>query len=592
MGGLLHELRRRRVLRVAGAYIIGAWVLLQVADLGFQSLELPDRALRIVWIAAIVGFPLALIFGWRYDITPDGIVRTPPATGDAENLALRGPDYAILTALAAIVVFIGYGAIGGIREVSTSRPSDTTANERPTNSIAVLPLQNLSGDESQEYLAAGMHDALLAHLSKISSLRVISRTSSERIDRTLSVPEIGQRLNVAHVVEGSVTREEDRIRIIVQLIDTATDTHLWAESYERSFDSILSLQGEMARALAQAIQVKVSPEEIRTLSGERTVRPATYEAYLKGMFQMHKETQRGYRRGIEILTQAVEDDPTSGLAYAGLAYGYAKLGHSPLPEEGAYPRARAAAERALQFDPDLPEAHLAVGMYKLYYEWDWAGAEDAFQQAIALNPSLVTAHYHYAWLLELVGERRRALEAGEQTTLLDPLSPFYAGWLADQYRQAGLHEQAIAQAESTLQLRPNYPVAWLVLGLTYAEMGQAEEGVLAHEHLGDSAFWSWARVATFVEAGRMGEARAVAETVEQKPYNAIPLVLLNASLGDQEQMYRWLEVAREIRAPWYPWLVVWFPQLRPYHGDPRLESMAEALKLEFTRSPSLDISDT
>ena len=582
MGRLLHELRRRRVLRVAGAYIIGAWVLLQVADLGFQSLELPDRALRIVWIAALVGFPLALIFGWRYDITPDGIIRTPPATADdTDDLALRGPDYAILTALAAIAVMIGYGVVGGVREVSTSGPAATGPGKRPTNSIAVLPLQNLSGDADQEYLAAGMHDALLTSLSKISSLRVISRTSSERIDRTLSVPEIGQRLNVAHVVEGSVTREEDRIRIIVQLIDTATDTHLWAESYERSFDSILSLQGEMARAVAQAIQVKVSPEEIRTLSDERSVRPDTYEAYLKGMFQMHKETPRGYRRGIEILTQAVEDDPTSGLAYAGLAYGYAKLGHSPLPEEGAYPRARAAAERALEFDPNLPEAHLAVGMYKLYYEWDWAGAEAAFQKAIALNPSLVTAHYHYAWLLELLGERERALAAGEQTTLLDPLSPFYAGWLADQYRVAGLHEQAIAQAESTLQLRPDYPVAWLVLGLTYAEMGKPEEGVRAHEHLGDDVFWTWARVATFVAAGRLEEARAVAEEVDPEPSNAIPLTLLNASLGDLEQTLQWLDVAREIRAPWYPWLVVWFPQLRRYHDDPRLKTLAEELKLEF-----------
>jgi TolB-like protein len=569
-------------LRVAGAYIIGAWVLLQVADLGFQSLELPDRALRFVWIAALVGFPLAMVFGWRYDITPDGIVRTPPAAADdAVDLTLKGPDYAILTALSAIAVIIGYGVVGGIREVSNSSPFETRAGERSTNSIAVLPLQNLSGDADQEYLAAGMHDALLTSLSKISSLRVISRTSSERVDRTLTVPEIGKRLNVTHVVEGSVTREEDRIRIIVQLIDTATDTHLWGESYERSFDSILSLQGEMARALAQAIQVKVSPEEIRTLSDERPVRPDTYEAYLKGMFQMHKETSRGYRRGIEILTQAVEDDPTSGLAYAGLAYGYAKLGHSPLPEEGAYPRARAAAERALQFDPDLPEAHLAVGMYKLYFEWDWAGAEAALRKAIDLNPSLVTAHYHYAWLLELLGERERALEAGEQTIVLDPLSPFYAGWLADQYRVAGMGEQAIAQAESTLQLRPNYPVAWMVLGLAYAEMGRPEEAIRAHENLGDGAFWSWARVASYVTAGRLEEARALAQTVQPKPSHAIPLVLLNASLGDREQMFRWLEVAREIRAPWYPWLVAWFPQLHPYRDDPRLQALAEALRLEF-----------
>jgi len=579
MIALFQELRRRRVLRLAGAYVVGGWVLLQVADLAMQSLELPDRALGYVWMAVIIGFPVALVFGWRYDITAAGIVRTPPADPDApQDLPLRTPDYLILAALTAVILAVVYGVFSGVRDIEPATRSALV--DAQTSSIAVLPLIDLSEDPGQAYFAAGMQDALLTSLSKITALKVISRTSSERVDKSLSVPEIGRVLNVANVVEGSVTREGDSIRIIVQLIDTATDEHLWAETYVRKLDSVLSLQGEIARTIAQAIQVRLTPAELRELSADRKVDPATYEAYLKGMFQMHKETPRAYRRGIEILTEAVENDPTSALAYAGLAYGYSKLGHSPYPQ-GAYPRAKVAADRALEFDPELAEAHLAVGMYQLYYEWDWPGAEASFIHAIELNPSLVDAYYHYAWLLELLDRKVEALEAGERTVELDPLSPFFSGWLADQYVSSAMYDKAIAQAEATLSLRDGYPVAWLALGNAFVEQGRYDEAIAAHANLGDSPFWSFARGYSYAKAGRIDEARAVAASIPAEADNALPLVLIYAALGDRQETLRWLEVARDTKVPWYPWLLNWFPQMRPMYDDPMLQALAKELNLEL-----------
>lgn len=573
------ELRRRHVFRVAGLYVVGAWALLQVADLAFESFGISATAMRFVWFGLVAFFPLTIIWGWRYDITANGIVRTPPATA-AEDVdpALRKPDYLILTSLVVIAAIIFAGTVTEIRRIPNSAAQRYALNRTILSSIAVLPLANLSGDKGQNYLAAGMHDALITSLAKIASFRVISRTSTLRVSKKLTIPEIGERLGVDKVIEGSVTREGDKVRIIVQLIDTRTDEHIWTENYVRSFDSLLSLQNEMATAIASAVQVRLTPEELRRFESRGEVNPDTYDAYLRAMYKIRRETGKGMRDGIQILMDAVENDPTSALAWAGLAYAYAELGHSPFPEKGAYPRAKAAADRAIELDPDLAEAHLAVAMYKIYYEWDFAGGEDAFQRAIEINPNLVAAHYHLAWLMELYGRDDEALRMGELTIVLDPLSPFYSGWLAEQYRDAGMFDKAIAEAESTLQLRRNYPVARLVLGETYMDMGRVDEAIEQHEMLRDNYYWSFALASTLGAAGRTGEALELAQKYE-KNGASLMLVHIYAAMGDNENAYKWLLVARDDKIPWYPWLLTWFPQTRGLHDDPRILALTRELGL-------------
>ena len=238
----VRELRRRRVFRTIGLYVVGAWVVLQVAALAFQSFDIPDAALQFVWIAAIAGFPLALIFGWRYDITTEGIVRT--RSGDAQsNLGLQQADYVIIAALLFIALIVAFGALNEIRRGSEPWYS---GNQLAT-AIAVLPLENLSGDRAQEYLVAGIHDALITTLSRITRLRVTSRFSSRRAAGETSMQTVGELLGVDKILSGTVTREGDQVRVNVALVDVETEQQLWAESYMREFDGLISMQNEIAR---------------------------------------------------------------------------------------------------------------------------------------------------------------------------------------------------------------------------------------------------------------------------------------------------------------------------------------------------------
>lgn len=576
------ELRRRRVFRTGGIYVVGAWVLLQVIALAFQSFDIPDEALRFVWMAALGGFPLALIFGWRYDITARGIIRTASATGasgsDSEALRLRRPDYAVLAALATIaILFIG-NAVNEIRLGPLRGAGPWYVADRLATAIAVLPFEDLSGYDGQEFLSAGLHDALITTLSRVARFRVTSRFSSRRVTNEMSLSEIRETLGVDKVLSGTVTREGDQIRVNVSLVDIDTREQLWADSFAREFSTLISMQNEVASAVAREVKVKLTPQEERLLAEREYAESATYEAYLKGIFQLQKGSPRAYRRAIEIFTEAVEENPTSALAYAGLAIGYAQLGHSPFPVTGAYPRAKEAATRALQYNPDLAEAHVAEGMYRIYYEWDFAGGEQSFLRALELNPSQVDAHYHYAWLLEFLKRDEEAIRYGEYAKRLNPLSPFYSSWLAEQYRDAGRYEEAILEAETTLELNPNYPVAWWSLGQSYLDLGRTSDAIEAHEHLRGNAFYGFVLAATFAAANRDESAVEVLRFVEEKTNNAFTLSLIYGGLGNREETLKWLVAARDEKIPWYPWLVNWFPQTRFLRDDPEFQ----ALEAEFT----------
>ena len=448
----------------------------------------------------------------------------------------------------------------------------------------MLPLKNTAGETEATFLVDGLHEGLIANLSKVSSLRVTSPTSVRRVDRDLPIAEIGAVLGVANIVEGSVLREGDQVRIIIQLVSAATSENLWSETYDRTVDSILALQAEITRSIAEQISVQLSPDDENRIRAVEQMNPDTYETYLRGMHELRKETLRGYRGGIGIMREALERDPDSALANAGMAIGYSMLGHNFFPET-ALPKAREAALKALALDDSLAEVHLAMGMYKMYFEWDWQAADQYLRRALEINPSLVDAHYHYAWLLELFDDKTTALYHGEQTRRLNPLSPFYNGWLADQYRGLGRFEDAIQQAEYTISLNRNYPLGWFALGNTYADLGQYEQAIEAHERLKDRYFWSWALGGTYAKAGRADDAMQVFNSIEQEEDNAIPLTLIAAAIGDEESMYQWLAAARDNRIGWYPWLVGWFPATQPYRDQPRMQALAAALELDL---PSLD----
>ncbi len=448
-------------------------------------------------------------------------------------------------------------------------------------SLAVLPFYNVSGDPEQEYLVAGMHEALIGELAQIGALRVISRTSAMRYQNSdKTVPEIARELNVDAVVEASVTTAGTSVSIEVQLIDALPEErHLWSQVYDRNMDDVFVMYSDVARAIARQINVELTPEEETRLTGARRVNRETYEAYLKGMFYLHKSTLEDFQTGLAYLHEAVETNPADPLAYAGLALGYSLIAsHGPTPPPDAWARARGAAERALKLDSTLAEAHAALAEIKLYLEWDWAGAEQAFRRALELNPSLASSHAHYAMYLVLFGRDDEAVARMKRAQQVDPLDPLLHSWMGDLHYSLKAYDEMIDDARKALELDPDFPRAFFTLGLGYAGMGMYEEAIAAHEKaVAAHPGWNWALADTYALAGRTGDARRIAAELEGQndPRNAWGLALVYMDLGEKDEAFRWVEAAYEYRNPWTPW----FRFFEPLRDDPRLQDLVRRMNL-------------
>jgi TolB-like protein len=572
---LFNELRRRRVFRMTGWYVVASWVLVQVASEALPALNLDESFIKYFWLAALGGFPIAVIFSWRYDVTSRGIKRTPAGIEAApEALRLGRADYLLLGALAVLAGIGVYGLSQKAAEEVALIEATPETREIRQQSIAVLPLENLSPESTEQYFVTGMYDSLISNLGKINALQVTSRTSASRVNTSQGIPYVGRKLGVRYVIEGAVYREGNRIRISVKLIDTLSDQHVWSETYERPFDDVMAVQASVARTVARIVQAKLTSQDEEQLARIVKIRPETFESYLRAMYQYQKETQEGYQKGIEILEEALENDPTSALAYAALGQGYSELVHSVLPVMEAMKRARAAVEKAVELDPTLAEAHLALAMKQLYGDFDFEASEQSLKKAIELNPSLADAWYHWAWWLEMRGFDDEAIEAGLKTVELSPLSSFYLSWLADQYRDAGDNEKAIELAESVLALSPTFPVAWYALGNVYLDQGRYEEAIAAHTEISHLPFWAFALGQTLAWAGQPEKALEVAQTYGQEPENAIPLTIIYAALGDVEKTVHWSGIAREQRLPWAIALFSCFTAPRSLYKDPRIQQEA------------------
>jgi len=482
MGDFFRELGRRKVFRVAALYIVGAWVVLQVADLAFPGLRVPESSIRFVWMGVIAAFPVALILGWRFNIAGGRIKRTP-ARDTAEAVPLGRNDYAILSILAVSVVAIGLGVVAEIW-ASRSLPPDTeTPATVNAKSIAILPFENLSGDATNEPFTMGVHDDVLTHVSKISDIKVISRTSVMRLDRRISIPEIGKLLEVATVLEGGVQRIGNRIRINAQLIDAITDQHLWSESFDRelSAENIFAIQSEIAAAITDKLRATLSPRDKANLNKLPTHNLQAYEAYLLGKQRMAHRTGPDFFAALDYFETAIELDPEYALAYVGLAevglllntYGYWQLEESLHVVEPAL-------EAALDLDDELGAAHTAVGL-KYTREGRPTEARAAFERAIALDPNYATS-YHWLGdlLINVLGEPELAVPVLENARQLDPLSAIIAVTLGEALEGVGRFDDALALFRKTVEIDPDYPGGYAMLALHYlAVRGQPDEAVRA-----------------------------------------------------------------------------------------------------------------
>ncbi len=346
-------------------------------------------------------------------------------------------------------------------------------------SIAVLPLANLSGDPEQEYFADGMTDALIAELGQIGSLRVISRTSVMQYKGAKRpLPQIAKELNVDAVIEGSVLRSGDRVRITAQLIGAVPERHLWARNYERDLRDVLSLQGEIARAIADEVKAKLTPDVQARLARARPVNPEAHEAYLRGRYYWNMRTEEGLKKSIEYFQQAIEKTPatrwrTPGWPTPTVSWGACDF----LPPKEAFPNAKAAAQRALEMDRTLAEAHASLGMVRDEYDWDWSAAEEEYKRAIELNPNYATAHQWYAEYLSFVGRHDEAIEESERAGSWTPLSLVINTGVALFLSLARRYDEAIEQLPKTLEIDPDFAIAHYMLAGPMSKRGVFPEAI-------------------------------------------------------------------------------------------------------------------
>jgi serine/threonine-protein kinase len=420
------------------------------------------------------------------------------------------------------------------------------------HSLAVLPLVNLSGDAAQEYLADGVTEALTSNLAELGMFRVTSRTSAMTYKGSrVPVAKIADRLNVDALIEGSVSRSGERIRVVAQLIDASRDVHLWSKTYERNFKDLHHLQSELAQAITREIQKVVKPRHGGVV--ERPLQPDAYEAYLKGMFHLNKLTPEGFDQGIWYLRQAIEKDPADPLAYAKLALGYALMAHDGSPEDFA--QTKAAAKKALELDASVPEAYAALGMVDLYSEWNFARGASNLQRALELNPNLAEARRAYAWYLLLVGRGKEALTEMRSAIEREPLVPIFPADLAWQLFDLGDFDAALTEAHKSLELDPNFAQALAIAGWAFRAKGMEDEAVAAHRKAAADEEWKWPLARTYALMGRRDEARKIVALLVKNPRPLVRwgLASVYAALGDKENAFQCLEEAFQSRFSWMPW---------------------------------------
>jgi TolB-like protein/tetratricopeptide (TPR) repeat protein len=478
---------------------------------------------------------------------------------------------ALVTALALIAAL----DIGNVRSRLTG------GAPRPKyRSLAVLPLANLTGDPEQQYFVDGITDTLINGIAQIGSLKVISRTSVMRYKETdKPLREIAAELNVDAILEGSTQRVGDNLRVTLQLVDAATDQHIWADNYDYGITDVLRVQSEVVQGVAREVNVLLTPEQQTRFSAPRKVNPEVYEAYLRGMYYLTQYTP-DVERGLRVLHQAVEIDPAEPLAYAGLAEGYVTIGHSPSPPPETFPRAKAAAERALALDPAMVEAVGALADVALYYEWDWAKAEQYFQRALKLNPSVAMTHYHTAWQLALFNRLDEAIAEHIRARDLDPLRPVHTAWLGGLYNYAGRHDEAIAEARKAMELNPDYGPSFYVMVQAYSRKGMHDEAIATARQAAQSPSKYAGPVLlgiAYAHAGRRQEALEIAERMD--PSQNWFTAQIYASLGEKDKALDLLEACYQDRVPILPWIRVHGGEYDALRDVPRFQELLKKMNL-------------
>jgi TolB-like protein/DNA-binding winged helix-turn-helix (wHTH) protein/Flp pilus assembly protein TadD len=529
--------------------------------------------------------------GYRFIVPVESLVSDLPV--HPSNNAQPRAGLHKLWLLASVGVLSAIALLSlGLRGTRKGLPSRRA--EQRIESLAVLPLQNLSGDPAQEYFADGMTDELITEVAKISSVRVISRTSIMQYKATHKpLAAIASELGVDAVVEGTIVRSGQKVRITAQLIQARDDRHLWSENYEGDLGDVLRLQGEVAQAIAGRIQGKLTPQDTSPPKA-RPVNPQAYEAYLKGSFFRNKLTEEGLNRSIELLTQASDLDPSYAQSYAALSLSYVYLGIFGFrPSEDVYPKARAVAIKALERDETLAEAHTALADVKKGYDWDWAGAETEYKRALELNASYSLAHGMYADYLSKRGRYEEAIAEAERSRELDPTSVGRTAFLGAILYRARRYDEAIGACQKALELNPNHPNTFWFLALSHEQKREFPKAIAELEKAiqltQGGPIYRALLANVYAQAGERAKALSLLDALKavnrQRYVSPLDIAIVYTGLGDRNSAFHWLEKAyqeRTMRIQELPEPI--FDSLR---SDPRFRDLMRRIGLPTLNAQGL-----
>ena len=553
------ELKRRNVYKVAVVYAVVGWLLVQVATQVFPFFEIPNWTVRLVVLAIVIGFPIALIVAWAFELTPEGLKRTEDADLIAQGH--RKSHVWIYVVIAGALLSIGLFFIG--RYSAGTKSPAVSSNQSAGKSIAVLPFANLSADKNDEYLSDGMTEELLNVLTKVKSLRVPGRSSSFAFkgkNEDDIFRKVGDQLHVNAVLEGSVRKAGDKLRITAQLVNVADGFHLWSETYDRDMKDILAVQSDVARRVVEALQLQLGVDEERALAKKATENPEAHRLYLLGRYHFAKFTRAGWTNAIHSFEQALQVDPNFALAYCGLADTYGWAGGQLMPGREAWAKEMELAQKALELDPNLAEAHLSMGT-ALFSVLDPHASEKELDRAVELNPNLALIYDQYGWTFSELGRFDEAFAAEKKALELDPLSTFLNTDLAFFLYWARRFEEATTQIRKTLELDPNNAFAHSILGWCLIAKGNKAEARSEFEKATTLDDLPWYVSSVGYACGVSGD-RAKAEQVlrdleelaKQRYVSPANRAAVYLGLGEKEQALDWLEKAYEDRDPIFWWI--------------------------------------
>ena len=580
------ELKRRNVYKVAVAYAIVGWLVVQISSTVLPTFHAPEWVVQTLVVLVALGFPIAVVIAWAFELTPEGLKRTEDVDRATEK---RGKSHAWIYVVAvgaaiSIALFL-LGRYTATNTASAARTEAVTGSSIPQKSIAVLPFDNLSRDPDNAFFAEGVQDEILTRLAKVADLKVIARTSTQKFKSApTDLREVAKQLDVANILEGSVQKVNDQVRVNVQLINALTNAHLWAEIYDRKLSDIFAVQSDIAKTVADTLQAKLTGSEKQMIAAQSTNDTAAYELYHKGRALWERRSGDNIPKAIAFFEQAIARDPNYALAYAGLSNADILLPFFAGADRcEAYSKAKEAALKALRLDPNLAEAHLALGKVLFFSEIDLAGAMREYKRAIELKPNDATAHHWFGNdTLSALGRSEEAIAEVRRAVELDPLSPVINADLGTTFFYAHRYDDSARQLRKTLEIDPTFFYAHFNLGIVLQVTDDLAGAIAEYEkakQLNDDLLMSTMCAAAKAQAGDKDAALRMLSDLDKISQHREVVgylrALLYLNLNNKAEALRWLEQGFQERdGSNISWIKV-DPLLDSLHGDPRFEALVQ-----------------